>query len=105
MNGLTISTHVLDIADGSPAGNVRVELFIDETLVASALTDSDGRISDLAGELEPGSYRLSFALGEYFANGEHLFDRVIYDLELTQPRRYHVPLLVSSFSCASYRGS
>jgi 5-hydroxyisourate hydrolase len=105
MTGPTISTHVLDVGKGSPAADITVELFIDQTLVASSRTDSDGRIPDLAGELETGSYRLSFSLGEYFGGAEHLFDRVMFDLELTQPRRYHVPLLLSNFSCTSYRGS
>ena len=92
-----ISTHVLDTARGEPAAGVRVELYRGDELVASRETDVDGRIRELA-DVEPGVYRLVFHPPSPF------FRRVELELELGD-RDYHVPLLVSPFGCATYRGS
>jgi 5-hydroxyisourate hydrolase len=97
----TISTHVLDTAQGKPASGVRVELYRDGTLLSAQETDRDGRVADLAREpLAAGRYRLVFHPPSTF------FARVELELVVDDPsRHYHVPLLVSPFSCASYRGS
>jgi len=92
-----ISTHVLDTARGAPAADVLVELFRGDELVASRRTDADGRIRDLA-DVEPGVYRLVFHPPSPF------FRRVELELDL-EGGDYHVPLLVSPFGCATYRGS
>ena len=92
-----ISTHVLDTARGEPAAGVRVELFRGDELVASRETDADGRVRDLA-DVGPGRYRLVFHPPSPF------FRRVELELELGEGD-YHVPLLVSPFGCATYRGS
>ena len=93
----TLSTHVLDTGAGRPAAGVRVELHLGSDLVASGETDADGRIARLA-EVEPGRYRLAFHPPSPF------FRRVELEIELGDGH-YHVPLLVSPYSCASYRGS
>jgi 5-hydroxyisourate hydrolase len=95
---MTLSTHVLDTERGRPASGVRVELYRDAALVAQAETDDDGRIADLAPGLEPGIYRLVFHPPSPF------FRRVELELEL-EAGHTHVPLLFSSYACASYRGS
>ena len=92
-----ISTHVLDTAIGMPAAGVRVELFRGEDLVAAAETDADGRIRELA-DVAAGTYRLVFHPPSPF------FTRVELELELGDGD-HHVPLLVSPYSCATYRGS
>ena len=92
-----ISTHVLDTARGEPAAGVRVELFRGDDVVASRETDADGRVRDLA-NVEPGVYRLVFHPPSPF------FRRVELEIELGAGD-YHVPLLVSPFGCATYRGS
>lgn len=94
----SISTHVLDTERGAPARGVRVELYRRDALVATGETDGDGRIRELAAGLEPGEYRLVFAPPSPF------FTEVGLGLRLDDGH-YHVPLLVSSYSCASYRGS
>jgi 5-hydroxyisourate hydrolase len=94
----SLSTHVLDTATGGPATGVTVELLHGDERVARAETDVDGR-ARLAEELALGRYRLVFHPPSTF------FRRVEYELELDADRHYHVPLLVSPFSCASYRGS
>ena len=94
----SLSTHVLDTGQGAPARGVQVELFRDAELVAEGSTDEDGRIADLAAALAPGRYRLVFHPPSPY------FRRVELELELADGH-HHVPLLVSPFSCASYRGS
>ena len=66
--------------------------------LAEQATDDDGRIADLAPGLEPGLYRLVFPPPSPF------FRRVELEVELGEGHT-HVPLLVSSYACASYRGS
>jgi len=94
---ISLSTHVLDVELGRPAKGVRVELWQDD-LVTAGETDGDGRIADLAAELEPGVYRLLFRPVSPFFKG------VGIEVAL-EDGHYHVPLLVSSYSCTTYRGS
>jgi 5-hydroxyisourate hydrolase len=92
-----ISTHVLDTATGRPAAGVRVELFHGGELVASAETDADGRIRELA-DVASGTYRLVFHPPSPF------FRRVELEVEIGEGH-HHIPLLVSPYACATYRGS
>jgi 5-hydroxyisourate hydrolase len=94
---VSISTHVLDVERGSPASGVRVELW-QEDLVTAAETDADGRIAELAAGLDPGVYRLLFRPQSPFFKGIGI-EVVLED------GHYHVPLLVSSYGCTTYRGS
>ena len=94
----SLSTHVLDTGRGTPARGVRVELFRDDQLVSEGSTDNDGRIAGLAEALEPGRYRLVFHPPSPY------FRRVELEVELGEGH-HHVPLLVSPYACASYRGS
>jgi len=95
---MSLSTHVLDTERGRPAAGVRVELY-DEAgaLVADGVTDADGRIRELA-DTAAGTYRIVFHPSSPF------FKRVELEIELDEGH-HHVPLLISSYSCASYRGS
>ncbi len=95
---MSLSTHVLDTERGEPAHGVRVELLRGGDVVASAETDSDGRIAALAGELAPGAYRLVFYPPSPF------FRRIELELELGEGH-YHVPLLLAPYACTTYRGS
>ena len=95
---MSLSTHVLDTERGRPAAGVRVELYRGGDRLAEQSTDDDGRIADLAPDLEPGVYRLVFHPPSPF------FRRVELEVELGEGHT-HVPLLVSSYACASYRGS
>jgi 5-hydroxyisourate hydrolase len=98
MTGITtVSTHVLDTAKGRPAQGVRIELFRAEQLVGSGETDADGRIKELA-ETKPGTHRIVFHPPSPF------FRRVELEVEL-EDGHYHIPLLISPYGCATYRGS
>ena len=106
-----ISTHVLDTSRGEPAAGISVTLWRlggkDPAALGTRETDGDGRISDLA-PVEAGSYRLSFEVGAYYKKkgGAAFLDRVTLDVQITDAsRKYHIPLLMSPFSCSSYRGS
>jgi len=95
---MTVSTHVLDTERGRPAAGVRVELFnADGDLVGDGVTDADGRIAEL-GDSGAGTYRIVFHPPSPF------FKRVELEVELGEGH-HHVPLLISSYACASYRGS
>jgi 5-hydroxyisourate hydrolase len=96
-----ISTHVLDTELGEPAAGMKVGLYRGNDLISLQETDEDGRISELAGEdLEPGEYRLVFHVAGGF------FEKVELTLAIGDVyRHYHVPLLVSPYSCVTYRGS
>ena len=94
---MTVSTHVLDTERGLPAAGIRVELWRGDELVGSGETDADGRIRQLA-DSDPGTHRIVFFPSSPF------FRRVELEVDLGAGH-HHVPLLVSSYACASYRGS
>ncbi len=94
----SLSTHVLDTERGRPAAGVRVELRRDGRLVAEGETDGDGRVRELADGLQAGDYTLLFRPPSPF------FREVALTVSLDEGH-FHVPLLVSSYSCVSYRGS
>jgi 5-hydroxyisourate hydrolase len=105
----TISTHVLDTAEGRPAAGIRVLLVRggghpDEWkgVISDTVTDEDGRVADLLGghPLEPGAYRLEFVLGDGFFRSLSVWIQVE-----DASRSYHVPLLRSPFGLTTYRGS
>jgi 5-hydroxyisourate hydrolase len=94
---VSLSTHVLDTERGRPGSGVRVVLRRGGEVVGEAETDDDGR-ARLAEGLEPGTYALAFEPPSPY------FRRVELELELADGH-HHVPLLVSSFGCVTYRGS
>ncbi len=118
-----LTTHVLDLARGSPAANVRVELWrLDassdgrECLVATR-TNADGRTDEplLTGaDFTAGGYELLFDVGEYFARQEPttaatapaFLGQVPVRFYVADPAaHYHVPLLVTPWAYSTYRGS
>lgn len=107
----TLSTHVLDTTHGRPAAGIAVRLFAGEALLAEGRTNADGRCPGLVDAIEPGRYRLTFAVADYFrAAGVALpdppfIDVVAIDFGVADGGHYHVPLLVSPFGYSTYRGS
>jgi len=97
-----ISTHILDTAVGRPAAGIAVSLYRGDELVSKGQTDGDGRIGDMSEgqSLGPGEYRLVFDVRRPF------FQQVEVTIALSDPdSHYHVPLLLSPYSCVIYRGS
>jgi 5-hydroxyisourate hydrolase len=105
----TISTHVLDTARGRPANGVPVRVESESgSVVAQAVTDSDGRVGVLGADLPAGVYRLVFDTAFYFASSGQVgfYPEVVVTAELAEPAgHYHVPLLLSPFAYSTYRGS
>jgi hydroxyisourate hydrolase len=118
MAAVSLSTHVLDVARGRPAAGVAIELWRDGSLVASAITNADGRTDAplvAPGALEVGGYELRFAVGPYFAalegDGPPVADPPFLDVVpvvfgvADADAHHHVPLLVTPWSYSTYRGS
>jgi len=114
-----LSTHVLDTYHGRPAEGVAVELYevgrSARAQLAAARTNSNGRTDQplLTGEpLRIGTYELQFHLGDYFRacgviGAAHPFlDVVPLRFGIAEPEgQYHVPLVATPWSYATYRGS
>ena len=113
-----LTTHVLDTASGVPAAGMRVELHRAGASGPALLefnTTSDGRAPVPLlerGTLIAGRYELRFHVADYFrARGSALADPPFLDIVVVafgiadSAQHYHVPLLVSSYSCVTYRGS
>ena len=80
------------------------------TLLARATTDADGRVKTFTPtpSLTPGTYRLTFEVGSYFAatGVEAFYPRVVVEFDVRDAsQHYHVPLLLSPFGYSTYRGS
>jgi 5-hydroxyisourate hydrolase len=105
-----LSTHVLDTMHGRPAAGMKIELrrIPGGELVKALVTNADGRTDELVlgpEEIEAGEYELSFHVGDYF--GEKAFlDLVPVRFRVADASQgYHVPLLCTPWSYATYRGS
>ena len=109
-----LTTHVLDTARGRPAAGVAITLCRDGEVLVRAVTNDDGRTDRplIEGRLTPGMFELTFAAGDYLrraglAGAEPLFlDLIPIRFGIADPDgHYHVPLLLSPFGYATYRGS
>lgn len=114
-----LTTHVLDTATGKPAVGLTLRLYRldagNRALVAAVATNSDGRVDAplLTPEtMTPGVYEIEFDAGAYLRwSGVSLPTFSFLDVipirfgitDVTQ--HYHVPLLLSPYSYATYRGS
>lgn len=105
-----VTAHVLDSVAGRPAADLHITLAgADGTPIAQARTNDDGRVPQLGPPtLESGTYRITFATGEYFAAREQatFYPSVSIDFTVdAAEQHYHVPLLLSPFAYSTYRGS
>ena len=115
-----ISTHILDTHGGRPAPDVQIDLLEmsangESRTLATARTNLDGRTDQplIGGRPVPiGCYELRFHVGEHFARmGVPLADPpflgvVPVQFWVSEPEaHYHVPLLATPWSYATYRGS
>src|SRR6202790_1331316 len=115
-----LSTHVLDTHSGRPAAGVAVELVELSELglsgvVTRTITKSDGRTDAplIGGRPVPiGRYELTFSVGKYFAerrggvSAPPFLHTIALRFSVSEPEGHlHVPLLVTPWSYATYRGS
>jgi 2-oxo-4-hydroxy-4-carboxy-5-ureidoimidazoline decarboxylase len=115
-----LSTHVLDTHSGKPAQGIAFELIElsglgESRVVTRGVTNSDGRTDQplIGGRPVPiGRYELSFSVGRYFADrgvamsDPPFLDQIPLRFSVSEPEGHlHVPLLVTPWSYATYRGS
>jgi 2-oxo-4-hydroxy-4-carboxy-5-ureidoimidazoline decarboxylase len=115
-----LSTHVLDTHSGSPAAGMKYELIElsalgEDRVITGGITNSDGRSDQplIHGRPMPiGHYELSFHTADYFAargvpmSDPPFLDRIPLRFSVSDPEGHlHVPLLVTPWSYATYRGS
>jgi 2-oxo-4-hydroxy-4-carboxy-5-ureidoimidazoline decarboxylase len=115
-----LSTHVLDTHSGKPAAGIAVELVELSDLGASrvvtrTITNSDGRTDTplIGGRPVPiGCYELTFSISSYFAernvpmSDPPFLDQIPLRFSVSDPEGHlHVPLLMTPWSYATYRGS
>jgi 2-oxo-4-hydroxy-4-carboxy-5-ureidoimidazoline decarboxylase len=115
-----LSTHVLDTHSGRPAAGIKLELIElsdlgQSRIVTRAITNSDGRTDQplIGGRPVPiGRYELMFSVGDYFAARQvpmtdpPFLDLIPLRFSVSEPEGHlHVPLLVTPWSYATYRGS
>jgi 5-hydroxyisourate hydrolase len=114
-----LTTHVLDLVRGTPAGGMTIQLAAIEgatrRVVATTTTNHDGRCDAplLEGEaFKTGTWQLEFHVAAYFAaRGVTLteppfLDVVVVRFGVANPaQHHHVPLLVTPWSYSTYRGS
>ncbi|WP_420405849.1 hydroxyisourate hydrolase [Nisaea sp.] len=114
-----LTTHVLDQAAGKPAAGLKIALYrLDgetPTLVSSTVTNDDGRTDAPMASGDSftiGGYELVFDAGDYLrraghVSGEILFlDRIPIRFGIADAsQHFHVPLLLSPYGYATYKGS
>ena len=107
-----VTTHVLDATRGKPGDGIPVrleQLGEEPTLIATATTDTDGRVREFTPDLPgAGVYRLTFDPTEYFARtGQETFYPSVSITFRVAPDEWpcHVPLLLSPFAYSTYRGT
>lgn len=110
-----LSSHILDVSTGSPAAGVPVRLEkLNEkanqwVFVEEKSTDSNGRIQDFLAykKTETGIYKLTFLVGDYFkqqkTNTFYPFIEVVF--QIRDKAHYHVPITLSPYGYATYRGN
>jgi 5-hydroxyisourate hydrolase len=113
-----LTTHVLDTARGCPAEGLRIELYRIEderrTHLRTLVTNADGRTDAQilpAEEFATGVFELVFHAGAYLdacgtaPESPRFLDIIPIRFGMSGPSHYHVPLLLSPFGYATYRGS
>jgi 2-oxo-4-hydroxy-4-carboxy-5-ureidoimidazoline decarboxylase len=115
-----LSTHVLDTHSGRPAEGIAFELIElselgQSRVVTRGVTNSDGRTDAplIGGRPVPiGRYELNFSVGRYFSergvamSDPPFLDQIPLRFSVSEPEGHlHVPLLVTPWSYATYRGS
>ena len=110
-----LSSHILDITQGSPASGVSIRLSkLDENkdwvTIDEKITDKYGRIKDFLkedGTDHIGIYKLTYFTLPYFERQNQLsfypFIEVVF--EIKDDSHYHVPITLSPYGYSTYRGN
>ncbi len=110
-----LSSHILDISTGAPASGVTVKLekLNEKTNIWAAIdkkvTDENGRIKDFLNynKTEKGIYKLTFLTADYFKSKktESFYPFIEVVFQINDANHYHVPITLSAYGYATYRGN
>ena len=114
-NTFQLSSHILDVSKGTPASGVPIKLEKynerDKTwfMVDEKITDANGRITDFlpSEKSNLGIYKLTYLTSDYFKknNIESFYPFIEVVFQITNKTHYHVPITLSAFGYATYRGN
>jgi 5-hydroxyisourate hydrolase len=114
-----ITTHVLDNLTGRPGAGMRIDFSVEDNgrwrLLKTLTTNADGRTDEPVmspAQAQAGQYELAFHIGDFYAGRSLPPDAQFVDgvvpVRFTlfdAKQHYHVPMLCTPWSCATYRGS
>lgn len=111
-----LSSHILDITQGQPAANVKIQLSKQDntgewTSVDEKYTDKNGRITNFLMEGKDvnhrGNYKLTYYTAPYFKQfgQESFYPFIEVGFEIKDNNHYHVPITLSAFGYSTYRGN
>lgn len=110
-----LSSHILDVSKGTPASGVTIKLEkLEEKTnnwikIDEKVTDKNGRITDFlkTDNSNIGIYKLTYFTKEYFKRNQtesfYPFIEVVF--QISDESHYHVPITLSAFGYATYRGN
>ncbi|TPE42136.1 hydroxyisourate hydrolase [Pontibacter mangrovi] len=114
-NTYQLSSHILDVSTGTPAPGVPVRLEkLDEKTqswnqIDEKITDKDGRIKEFLPSKKDnkGIYRLRFIIADYFKSQktESFYPFIEVVFQIKDNNHYHVPITLSPYGYATYRGN
>lgn len=110
-----LSSHILDVSKGVPVGGVSIKLekYNEQNktwhLVDEKITDENGRITDFlnSDKSNIGIYKLTYFTNDYFKknNIESFYPFIDVVFQIKDQNHYHVPITLSAFGYATYRGN
>lgn len=110
-----LSSHILDLSTGNPAPHVRIELQKQKSdkmwvAVATEKTDANGRVPNFLPTEKmdnKGIYKLVFYTESYFQQRKldtfYPYVEVVFTIK--DDKHYHVPITISPYGYATYRGN
>ena len=105
----TLSTHILDISTGKPAQGVTVHLEREGEIMASGVTNVQGRIAAFVPSLPAGRYRLVAEIGAWFreTGRDTLYPCAQIDFVTGEAagEHFHLPFVIAPGGWSTYRGS
>lgn len=110
-----LSSHILDITQGAPAADVKISLakmdkYKNWIFIEEKYTDDNGRIKDFLkqeGADNKGIYKLTYFTESYFKklNQPTFYPFIEVVFEIKDDKHYHVPITLSPYGYATYRGN
>lgn len=105
----TLSTHILDISTGKPAQGVTVHLEREGEIMATGVTNAQGRIAAFVPSLPAGRYRLVAEIGTWFSETgrDTLYPCAQIDFVTGEAadEHFHLPFVIAPGGWSTYRGS